>query len=205
MKSRSFKLFASIAIFLVAIAAISVYQLAESKSLTSDPAINSPNFSAEDSSQQAIPRLAPDFSLKDLDGKVYNLSDYRGKVVVLNFWATWCPPCVKEIPEYVDIQKEFGPKGVQFIGIALDEEGIAKVRPWLAKHPVSYPILFPDAKVQANYGDLSSIPVTFIIDRKGMIRSTYVGKRQKQVVVDTLNKYIAEGAASGSGSIPAGK
>jgi peroxiredoxin len=202
MKSRSFKLFAPVAIGLMVIAAFSVYRLAESKSMASGRIVNSPDFSVQDSSQLSLPRPAPDFSLKDLDGKTYNLSDYRGKVVVLNFWATWCPPCVKEIPEYVELQQEFAAKGVQFIGVALDDEGSAKVKPWLVKHPVTYPILLPDTKVVNNYGDLSSIPVTFVIDRKGMIRASYVGIRQKQVVIDTLNKYIAEGSASAT---PAGK
>ena len=161
--------------------------------------------SIESDSTVMTPKPAPDFSLKDMDGKTYNLSDYRGKVVMLNFWATWCPPCVKEIPEYVELQGEYGAQGVQFIGIPLDDEGVAKVRPWLAKHPVTYPILLPDTKVVGTYGDLSSIPVTFIIDRKGMIRESFVGIRQKPVVVEMLKKYIAEGGGGSAASTPSGK
>jgi len=188
---------------MIAIAAFAVYQLAESKSLTPDSAIAATNLPDNDTAQMT-PKPAPDFSLKDLDGKTYNLSDYRGKVVMLNFWATWCPPCVKEIPEYVELQAEYGSQGVQFLGIALDDEGAAKIKPWLAKHPVSYPIMVPDPKVIANYGDLSSIPVTYIIDRKGMIRESFVGIRKKEVVVEMLKKYLSEGG-SGTASNPAGK
>lgn len=144
-----------------------------------------------DSAAQA-PRVAPDFELKDLDGKVHHLSDYKGKVVILNFWATWCPPCKKEIPDFIEMQKQYEAQGVQFLGIAMDDEGLDKVKPWVASHNLSYPILLPDGKVAASYGEMSSIPVTYFIDRKGMIRQTFVGMRTRPIFEKDLTPLISE-------------
>ncbi|HZK76622.1 MAG TPA: TlpA disulfide reductase family protein, partial [Candidatus Kapabacteria bacterium] len=135
---------------------------------------------------------APDFALTDVNGVLHHLSDYRGKVVMLNFWATWCPPCRKELPEYGAFQTEYSTQGLQILGIALDDEGMAKVKPWLAAHPVNYPIMLPDEKVTAAYGDMASIPVTFIIDRKGIIRSSFVGIRKEDVVEGMFKPLLAE-------------
>src|SRR5581483_7631904 len=135
MKTRSSKLLTPVLAALGIVAAVAFYQLNHSGGL------------AEAAFAQGAPKAAPDFALKDVTGKVYHLSDYRGKVVMLNFWATWCPPCNKEIPEFGELQKEYGAQGLQFLGIALDEEGMAKIQPWLAKHAVTYPILLPDSKV----------------------------------------------------------
>ncbi|SRR5579883_566840 len=187
MKSRSSKLFAPITIGLLLVGGFAVYQITQSHGIMPDSAMAAPM-----SADQAGPRPAPNFELKDVDGKVHHLSDYKGKVVMLNFWATWCPPCRKEIPEYIELQKQFGDQGVQFLGIALDDEGLAKVKPWLTKNPVSYPILLPDDKVTAAYGDLSSIPVTFVIDRAGIIRASFVGLRQKPVVEEMIKSALAE-------------
>ena len=189
MKSRSSKLFAPITIALLVIGAFAVYQLSQTKGIMPDSAMAAPMPGIE--TEQQAPKPAPDFELKDVDGNVHHLSDYKGKVVMLNFWATWCPPCRKEIPEYIELQKEYGPQGVQFLGIALDDEGLAKVKPWLTKNPVSYPILLPDQKVTAAYGDLSSIPVTFVIDKTGIIRASFVGLRQKPVVEDMIKSALA--------------
>ncbi len=189
MKSRNSKLIVPIVTILVLVGAIAVYELTASHGIEPDSAMAA---IMNPSDSVMVPKPAPDFSLQDVDGTVHHLSDYRGKVVMLNFWATWCPPCRKEIPEFAQLQKDFGAQGIQFVGIALDDEGLAKVKPWLANHPVSYPILLPDPKVTASYGEMSSIPVTFVIDRKGMIRSSFTGWRTDTVVEAMFKPLLAE-------------
>jgi thiol-disulfide isomerase/thioredoxin len=134
---------------------------------------------------------APDFSLKDLDGNAHKLSDYRGKVVVLNFWATWCPPCRAEIPTFIQEQKELGPN-VQFLGIALDDDGASTVKPWAASHGINYPVLLTDQNVTHDYGDINSIPATFYIDKQGRIRHAAIGAQEKSVLEENIKPLLAE-------------
>lgn len=171
MKSPS-KLFVPVLSTLAVIAAVAFWQLTQANSM--EPAKSIAKFDT--------PKQAPDFTLQDVNGATHKLSDYRGKVVMLNFWATWCPPCRKEIPEFAELQQEYGAAGIQFVGIAMDDEGATTVKPWLTTHPVSYPILLPDGKVADAYGVNASIPVTFVIDKDGMIQSNFVGWREKPVV-----------------------
>ncbi len=198
MKSNLSKRFVPVIIILAFAGAIALYQIANTRGIAPDAAMAAMSGTAD--SAQMTPKLAPDFQLKDVDGAVHKLSDLRGKVVMLNFWATWCPPCRKEIPEFAELQQEYGAQGIQFIGIALDDEGLAKIKPWLANHPVSYPILVPDDKVGPSYGDMTSIPVTFVIDRKGMIRNSFVGWREKPVVEAMFKPLLAEAGGAPSGA-----
>ena len=136
--------------------------------------------------------LAPDFKLQDLNSRNQQLSDYRGKVVILNFWATWCPPCRAEIPSFNSIQDSIGTGAVQFLGIALDDGGDSVVRPWVNSHPVSYPILLPNDSVMKAYGPLDAIPVSFFIDKKGRLRSSIIGTRQKDYLVKVIDSLLLE-------------
>jgi peroxiredoxin len=135
---------------------------------------------------------APDFALKDINGRTVHLSDFRGKVVVLNFWATWCPPCRKELPDFAELQAEYNGKGLQFIGIATDDDGLAKVKPFVESAKIPYPVLLPDPSIAAKYGEMNVIPVTFLIDRKGVLRAHYVGMRKKDVLEDMFKPLLAE-------------
>ncbi len=135
---------------------------------------------------------APDFALKDINGNTVHLSDYRGKVVVLNFWATWCPPCRKELPDFTELQKEYERKGLQFVGIALDDDGIAKIKPYVESVNLPFPTLLPDRSIVASYGEMNVIPVTYLIDRKGVVRAHYVGMRKREVVEDMVRPLLAE-------------
>ncbi len=122
---------------------------------------------------------APAFTLADLNGKSVSLSDFHGKVVVLDFWATWCPPCRREIPDFIDLQKEYGPRGVQIVGIALDEP--EKVQAFARQNGMNYPVLLGSDDVSMKYGGIEGIPTTFIIDKSGKIVNRFEGFRPREV------------------------
>lgn len=111
---------------------------------------------------------APDWELAGLDGKTVKLSDFKGKVVVLNFWATWCPPCRREIPDLIALQKKYG-KDLVVVGVSLDENGLAAVKSFVAKNGINYPVVMGDQKIASAYGGITAIPTTFVIDRAGKI------------------------------------
>ncbi len=123
---------------------------------------------------------APKFTLNDLDGRPHSLDDWRGRVVLINFWATWCPPCVHEIPELVELQRELGPRGLQVVGISDEEE--APIRRFMEKVTFNYPILrnpLEMGDLSINYGNSQGIlPYSVLIDRRGRIRQVYRGALQ---------------------------
>jgi peroxiredoxin len=118
---------------------------------------------------QVVGKPAPDFTLKTLDGKTLKLSDLRGKAVVLNFWATWCPPCKVELPWFVDLQKQYASQGLQIVGISEDDGGKEKVAAFVKEMGVNYTIAVDDSSVSEKYGDVEDLPTTFYIDRNGKI------------------------------------
>jgi len=140
-----------------------------------------------------VGRPAPAFALKDLDGKEVNLSDFKGKVVILDFWATWCGPCVMEIPHFIELQKQYKDQGVAIVGISVDSEGIEVVKSFVQKHQVNYPILMADAKVQQSYGEIQAIPTTFVLDTSGIIQKQYIGYRDKSVFEADIKKLLVTG------------
>lgn len=123
---------------------------------------------------------APAWSLKGLDGEVVKSSDFAGKVVILDFWATWCPPCRAEIPGFIELQKKYGEKGLVVVGISLDD-GPEGVRRFASQLEVKYPLVMGDEKVTKDYGGVSVIPTTFVIDRQGRIASRHVGFAEASV------------------------
>jgi len=109
----------------------------------------------------------PDFTLTNQNGKQISLSDYRGKVVILNFWATWCPPCKAEVPGFVKMYNKHKDDGLVILGVSLDRDGWNAVRPFLKQYDVSYPVVVGNQSVVEKYGNIQSIPTTFILDKQG--------------------------------------
>ncbi|MBV8969177.1 MAG: TlpA family protein disulfide reductase [Verrucomicrobia bacterium] len=113
--------------------------------------------------------------MNNLDGKITKLSDFRGKVVILNFWATWCPPCREEIPGFIKLQNEYSASGLVVVGASVDSQGPEVVKSFVTQHGINYPIVMAHTKVVADYGGIKFIPTTFVIDRQGNIVQTYHG------------------------------
>ncbi len=136
------------------------------------------------------PTPAPVWKLKDVDGKVVSSADFKGKVVVIDFWATWCPPCREEIPGYVELQKKYGKDGLVIIGVSLDQKGPEVVKSFMAKMGINYPIVMADEETPAAFGGVEAIPTTFIIDRAGMIRDRKVGAESAESYEKRLLVYL---------------
>jgi peroxiredoxin len=117
----------------------------------------------------------PDWELKATDGKPVRSADFKGKVVVLDFWATWCGPCRAEIPGFIALQKRHEQEGVAVIGVALDDGGAETVKRFAQKEGVNYPVVLADEETQRVFGGIEAVPTTFIIDRAGQIVKKHVG------------------------------
>ncbi len=139
---------------------------------------------------------APLFVLPLLDSGQFDLSNHTGKVVVVNFWATWCAPCLEEMPEFVRLQSEYRDRGLQFVGISVDEDGVDVVRPFIESLEINYPIVMDDGQVAQSYKGNLVIPSTFIIDRRGYIRSRYVGIVRFDTLVPTIESLLEEKPAA---------
>lgn len=127
-------------------------------------------------SGNVLDRRAPDFTLEDTEGNQVSLSDYEGKVVIVNFWATWCGPCREEIPGFVHLQEKYS-GDVVILGISVDEDGPRFVPPFIKRFGVNYPILYASREVIHDYGGITGIPTTFVLDRNLLIQRLYVGYR----------------------------
>jgi thiol-disulfide isomerase/thioredoxin len=117
----------------------------------------------------------PKLELKDVEGRALRLSDYKGRVVLLNFWATWCAPCRAEMPELVKWQREYKSKGLQVIGVTYPPEELAEVREFIKSIKVNYPIALGEEQTKALFDKGEILPVTIVIDKKGMIREVIQG------------------------------
>jgi thiol-disulfide isomerase/thioredoxin len=133
---------------------------------------------------------APDFSLVSLDGKTMHLSDFRGKAVLLNFWATWCGPCKIEMPWFVDFQKQYGSQGLQIVGIAMDDASKEDIEKFAKDLSVNYPILIGKEAVGDQYGGVPALPESFVIGRDGKIMDKIIGLRGKPEIEDAIKKAL---------------
>lgn len=122
---------------------------------------------------------APNFTLPDLSGKQVSFSDFKGKVIILNFFASWCPPCRQEVPDFVELQKTYGAKGFSVVGIAL--VNLEDAAAFADKNGINYPVLIDDGKVSNAYGPIRAIPATFVIGKDFKVAKVYIGARSKDV------------------------
>lgn len=134
--------------------------------------------------------IAPSWSLPDLEGNTVSFSQFKGKVVVVDFWATWCPPCREEIPGYIELQDKYGKDGLVIIGVSLDRGGPKIVKPFVEKTGMNYVVVMGDNSTVESYGGFQGIPTTFIIDREGNIREKKTGAEEKEVFEKRLTKYL---------------
>lgn len=136
---------------------------------------------------------APTMGLNLLNGGVLKLESFRGKVLLVDFWATWCVPCLSEIPMFNQLKKDYQPKGVEVVAIALDDEGAAKVKPFLKAHPMDYTQVIGDQNTPDAFNvDASTLPVTILIDKQGRIRFRHVGITKKEVFEGEINQLLNE-------------
>jgi thiol-disulfide isomerase/thioredoxin len=122
---------------------------------------------------------SPSWSLKDLSGKTIDSADLKGKVVILDFWATWCGPCHEEIPDFIALQKQYGDQGLAVVGASVDEGGASVVKKFAADLGMNYPIGLADDKLLETFGGVDVLPITLVIDRQGRIAKKYIGFTDK--------------------------
>jgi cytochrome c biogenesis protein CcmG, thiol:disulfide interchange protein DsbE len=132
---------------------------------------------------------APDFSLPDLTGGHLELSSYRGKVVLLNFWATWCDPCRDEIPHFVDLQNKYGRQGLQIVGVSMDD-GPEPVRDFYKRFAMNYPVVMGNARTGELYGGILGLPIAFLVGRDGRIYRKYIGATDIAAVETDIAKLL---------------
>jgi thiol-disulfide isomerase/thioredoxin len=133
---------------------------------------------------------AANFSVQDLNGHPLDLTAYRGKVVLLNFWATWCTPCRAEIPNFVQFQDSYGPQGLQIVGLSMDDDA-KPVREFYQQFKMNYPVGMANDKIAQSYGGVLGLPVTFLIGRDGRVAAKYVGAVQVPTVEQEIKTLLA--------------
>jgi peroxiredoxin len=140
-------------------------------------------------------QTGPDFTLESLDGKTVRLSDFHGKGVLLNFWATWCQPCKIEMPWFAELQKQYGPQGLQIVGVAMDDASPKEIAEFANDLGVNYPILVGKESVGDAYGGVQFLPATFYIGRDGKVVDKVFGLKGRHEIEENIKKALAEGQA----------
>lgn len=138
-------------------------------------------------------QTAPDFELTTLEGKKIRLSDLRGKAVLLNFWATWCEPCKIEMPWFVQLEKQYGPEGLQVLGVAMDDTSEKEISQFVTEMGVNYPVLVGKEAVGDEYGGIIHLPTTFYIDRSGKIVEHIEGLHSRHEMETNIKVALSQG------------
>jgi len=136
-----------------------------------------------------VHKPAPQFVLTDLDQRKLDLNAYRGKLVLLNFWATWCAPCQLEMPRFVAWQNQYGPRGLQIIGISMDDDP-ALARKFRDKLQLNYPIAMGDEKLGELYGGIFGLPLTYLIDGDGVVQAQFSGETDLNTVEEKIKSLL---------------
>ncbi len=132
---------------------------------------------------------APDFSIADLQGNTLTLSGYEGKVLFINFWATWCPPCRKEIPDFIEAYKELKAEGLEILGVSVDQTTAGALLEWVRKTGINYPIALATPEIVQAYEPGEYIPATIVVDRKGVIRYRQSELMDKDTLVELFRRF----------------
>jgi len=143
---------------------------------------------------------APDFALKDADGKTVRLSDYKGKVVLLDFWATYCGPCKIEIPWFMDFERKHKDQGFSVLGVSMDDDGWDAVKPFINDLAINYRVVVGNDATADKFGGIEALPTTFLIDRDGNIASVHVGLTSKSEIEDDIEQLLQTPAHPSGGS-----
>ena len=145
-----------------------------------------------------VAQKAPTLSLKDIRGRTVRLSDYKGRVVLLNFWATWCPPCRAEMPDLVKLQREYARQGLQVVGVTYPPETVSRVRRFARRLGVNYPIALGTRATKSLFANTDTLPITVVIDRDGNIRDTIEGIMLPEEFEQKVKPLLREGRGGSS-------
>ncbi len=140
--------------------------------------------------QEGTGQPVPNFTLKDLQGNTFRMADLKGKVVIVDFWATWCVPCKVEIPWFEDMYNRYRAQGLEVVGVAMDEEGVDVVRPFAEQFKMNYRVLLGNESVATQFGGVYGLPTTFVIGRDGRIRDKHVGLVSRDQFEETVKKLL---------------
>ncbi len=145
-----------------------------------------------------IGTVAPDFTLTTVDGKKVKLSDYRGKAVLLNFWATWCGPCKIEIPWFLNMEKQYGPQGLVVLGVAMDDDGKNSVEKFSKEMKIDYTVVLGNDDVADQYGGVAGLPTTFYLDRNGRVVKKIEGLADESEIEDAIKAALGNANSTAS-------